>query len=97
MVPGWTSLLLHYDLCRTDHLDLAARLTPLLERWLATPLSVQPGRLHEIPVWYAGADLPEVAAYDPERPFFLHKMPAPSFHYRLVHSMQHKKSGEIIR
>ena len=42
-------------------------------------------------------DLPEVAAYDPERPFFLHKMPAPSFHYRLVHSMQHKKSGEIIR
>lgn len=62
LVPCWTSLLLHYDLCRTDHLDLAARLTPLLERWLATPLSVQPGRLHEIPVWYAGADLPEVAA-----------------------------------
>lgn len=62
LVPGWTSLLLHYDLCRTDHLDLAAHLTPLLERWLAEPLSVQPGHLHEIPVWYAGVDLPEVAA-----------------------------------
>ena len=26
LVPGWTSLLLHYDLMRTDHLQLAERL-----------------------------------------------------------------------
>ena len=35
LVPGWTSLLLHYDLMRTDHLEQAERLKPLLERWLA--------------------------------------------------------------
>lgn len=61
LVPGWTSLLLHYDLTRTDHLQLAGRLAPLLERWLAEPLAAPPGRLHELPVWYAGADLAEVA------------------------------------
>lgn len=61
LVPGWTSLLLHYDLSRTDHLRLTERLTPLLERWLAEPLAVPAGRLHEIPIWYAGADLAEVA------------------------------------
>jgi KipI family sensor histidine kinase inhibitor len=61
LVPGWTSLLLHYDLARTDHLQLTERLTPLLERWLAEPLAVPAGRLHEIPIWYAGADLAEVA------------------------------------
>lgn len=61
LVPGWTSLLLHYDLTRTDHRQLAERLTPLLERWLQAPLPERAGRLHEIPVWYAGADLEEVA------------------------------------
>jgi 5-oxoprolinase (ATP-hydrolysing) subunit B len=61
LVPGWTSLLLHYDLLRTDHRQLAKRLTPLLDAWLAEPASVAGGRLHEIPVWYAGADLIEVA------------------------------------
>ncbi|MDX5373607.1 MAG: 5-oxoprolinase subunit PxpB [Pseudomonadaceae bacterium] len=61
LVPGWTSLLLHYDLLRTDHLRLAARLTPLLEGWLAEPVATGAGRLHEIPVWYAGEDLAEVA------------------------------------
>lgn len=61
LVPGWTSLLLHYDLLRTDHLQLAARLTPLLEQWLAEPLPAETGRRHEIPIWYAGADLTEVA------------------------------------
>ena len=61
LVPSWTSLLLHYDLSRTDHLQLTARLTPLLERWLAEPLALPAGRLHEIPIWYAGADLDEVA------------------------------------
>ena len=61
LVPSWTSLLLHYDLSRSDHLQLTARLTPLLERWLAEPLALPAGRLHEIPIWYAGADLAEVA------------------------------------
>lgn len=61
LVPGWTSLLLHYDLSRTDHLALAARLTPLLERWLDELVAAQAGRLHQIPIWYAGDDLAEVA------------------------------------
>ena len=61
LVPGWTSLLLHYDLSRTDHLQLAERLKPLLERWLVEPFVAQAGRLHEIPIWYNGEDLAEVA------------------------------------
>jgi len=61
LVPGWTSVLLHYDLMRTDHLQLAERLQPLLERWLAEPFVAQQGRLHEIPIWYGGEDLAEVA------------------------------------
>lgn len=61
LVPSWTSLLLHYDLTCTDHRQLSERLAPLLERWLQAPLDSQAGRLHEIPIWYAGADLAEVA------------------------------------
>ena len=61
LVPGWTSLLLHYDLTRTDHLLLAERLQPLLERWLAEPSVIQAGRLHEVPICYDGADLADVA------------------------------------
>ena len=61
LVPGWTTLLLHYDLLRTDHLQLAERLAPLLEAWLAEPQAPVAGRLHEIPVWYAGEDLASVA------------------------------------
>ena len=61
LVPSWTSLLLHYDLTRTDHLQLVERLSPLLPRWLAEPLPTAGGRLHQIPIWYAGADLAEVA------------------------------------
>ena len=61
-LPGWTTLLLHYDLLRTDHQALAARLTPLLERWLQMPALSGAGRLHEIPIWYAGEDLPAAAA-----------------------------------
>ena len=61
LVPGWTSLLLHYDLRHTDHLRLAARLTPLLDNWLAEPRTGAAGRCHELPVWYAGEDLVEVA------------------------------------
>ena len=61
LVPGWTTLLLHYDLLRTDHLQLAERLAPLLEAWLRDCSPAVAGRLHEIPVWYAGADLASVA------------------------------------
>jgi allophanate hydrolase subunit 1 len=61
LVPGWTSLLLHYDLSRTDHLQLAERLKPLLERWIEQPLNERAGRLHEIPILYNGEDLAEVA------------------------------------
>jgi 5-oxoprolinase (ATP-hydrolysing) subunit B len=61
LVPGLTSLLLHYDLTRTDHLQLAEKLKPLLERWIDQPLSERAGRLHEIPILYNGADLGEVA------------------------------------
>ncbi|WP_172143968.1 MULTISPECIES: 5-oxoprolinase subunit PxpB [Pseudomonas] len=61
LVPSWTGLLLHYDLTRTDHRQLAERLSPLLPRWLAEPLPAEGGRLHQIPIWYAGADLAEVA------------------------------------
>ena len=61
LVPGWTSLLLHYDLLRTDHLALAERLAPLLQDWLAVQAPAQSSALHEIPVWYAGLDLAEVA------------------------------------
>lgn len=61
LVPGWTTLLLHYDLLRTDHRQLGRRLLPLLEDWHAEPESSRLGRLHELPVWYAGEDLAEVA------------------------------------
>lgn len=61
MVPGWTSLLLHYDLTRTDHLQLAELLKPLLERWIDEPFAAPVGPVHEIPICYIGEDLPEVA------------------------------------
>lgn len=61
LVPGWTTLLLHYDLLRTDHLALARRLLPLIEAWRSETHTPRTGRLHEIPIWYAGEDLPEVA------------------------------------
>ncbi|WP_369958766.1 5-oxoprolinase subunit PxpB [Pseudomonas benzenivorans] len=61
LVPGWTSLLLHYDLRATDHEQLTARLTPLLDLWLAEAMGDDDGRLHEIPIWYAGEDLTSVA------------------------------------
>lgn len=62
VVPAWSSLLLHYDLRRCDHPQLVARVTPLLEQWLApSELAPPPARLHELPVWYAGEDLAAVA------------------------------------
>ena len=62
LVPGWTTLLVHYDLTRTDRRQLAGRLQALLDAWQAEPVVEEAGRLHEIPVWYAGEDLPAVAA-----------------------------------
>lgn len=62
LVPGWTTLLVHYDLLLTDHQQLCERITPLLDAWLAAPVAEQQGRLHEIPIWYVGVDLPAVAA-----------------------------------
>ncbi len=61
VVPAWTSLLLHYDLRRIDHRQLAERLAPVLEAWQRGPDTQTAGRLHLIPVWYAGEDLPWVA------------------------------------
>lgn len=61
LVPGWTTLLLHYDLMRTDHQALARMIEPLLEAWLVEPVAAGAGRLHRIPVWYCGEDLPWVA------------------------------------
>jgi len=61
LVPGWTTLLLHYDLLRTDHRQLGKRLLPLLEDWQSGGEVPPAGRLHALPVWYAGADLAEVA------------------------------------
>ncbi|WP_028628535.1 5-oxoprolinase subunit PxpB [Metapseudomonas resinovorans] len=61
LVPGWTTLLLHYDLTRTDQQDLAQRIEPLLEAWLLAPDATDAGRLHEIPIWYCGEDLAWVA------------------------------------
>lgn len=61
LVPGWTTLLLHYDLLHTDHLRLAAELAPLLEQWQRSATVEQAGRLHELPVWYGGEDLAAVA------------------------------------
>lgn len=61
LVPGWTTLLLHYDLTRTDHQALAQQIEPLLEAWLAGQGVVDSSRLHEIPIWYCGEDLAWVA------------------------------------
>lgn len=60
-VPGWTTLLLHYDLLRIDLVQLQSRVQAALADWPGDSNAVSAGRLHEIPVWYAGEDLAEVA------------------------------------
>ena len=63
LVPGWTSLLLHYDLLRCNHQQFLAQLTPILDVWLQTPAPpAVTAPLLELPLWYAGADLADVAA-----------------------------------
>ena len=61
LVPGWTTLLLHYDLLRIDPTQLAADLEPLLQQWQRDVVPVRDGRMHEMPVWYGGEDLASVA------------------------------------
>lgn len=61
LVPSWTYLMLHYDLLHTGYEQLIEQLEPLLESWLDETFMVEPGRLLELPVWYAGEDLPTVA------------------------------------
>lgn len=60
-VPGWTTLLLHYDLRRIDLPQLQGRVQAALADWPGDSLVDRAGRLHEIAVWYAGEDLIEVA------------------------------------
>lgn len=62
LVPAWTSLLVHYDLLRSNHQQIVEQLTPLLDDWLQETLLAVPGPLLELPVYYAGADLHSVAA-----------------------------------
>lgn len=61
LVPSWTTLLIHYDLLQTNHAELVDRLEPLLEAWLRESSVPVAGRLLELPVWYAGEDLPMLA------------------------------------
>ncbi|WP_447753025.1 5-oxoprolinase subunit PxpB [Pseudomonas nicosulfuronedens] len=60
-VPGWTTLLLHYDLLRIDLPQLQGRVQVALADWPGDSLVNDAGHLHEIAVWYAGEDLSEVA------------------------------------
>ncbi|PJI48888.1 MAG: allophanate hydrolase [Pseudomonas sp.] len=60
-VPGWTTLLLHYDLLRIDLPQLQSRVQAALADWPGDAQVNDAGRLHEIAVWYAGEDLSEVA------------------------------------
>jgi len=60
-VPGWTTLLLHYDLRRIDLPQLQLRVQAVLADWPGDIPRDEVGRLHEIAVWYACEDLAEVA------------------------------------
>lgn len=61
LVPGWTTLLLHYDLLLTDPARLAVDLAPLLAHGQSTAPPGEPGRLHRLPICYDGEDLDAVA------------------------------------
>ncbi|MCP8463802.1 5-oxoprolinase subunit PxpB [Pseudomonas sp. ZM23] len=60
-VPGWTTLVLHYDVRRIDLALLRTRVQALLADWPGVAVAEASGRVHEIAVWYAGEDLAEVA------------------------------------
>jgi KipI family sensor histidine kinase inhibitor len=62
LVPGWNTLLIHYDLLRYDLSDIQARVTPIVESWRTeSGASHSVARRHEVPVWYCGPDLVSVA------------------------------------
>ncbi|MFJ3052871.1 5-oxoprolinase subunit PxpB [Pseudomonas nitroreducens] len=60
-VPGWTTLLLHYDLLRIDLPQLQSRVQAALADCPGDSQVNVAARRHEIAVWYAGEDLSEVA------------------------------------
>ncbi|MFV3307285.1 5-oxoprolinase subunit PxpB [Pseudomonas sp. NY15181] len=60
-VPGWTTLLLHYDLLRMDLPQLQRCVQVALADWPGDSTTEAAGRLHEIAVWYAGEDFDDVA------------------------------------
>ena len=62
-VPGYTSLLVEFDLRRDEPLAEVAEETMTLLRGAARR-KVSPGPLHEIPVNYEGPDLERVAAHN---------------------------------
>lgn len=62
-VAGWTTLLLHYDLCLIDHQELEQQLLPLLNAWSIYKDSTEPltPHLHQLATYYDGPDLAYVA------------------------------------
>lgn len=59
---GWTTLLLQYDVCKTDTRQLRAWLEPILLAWQQAAQDVSlPLVQHEIPICYDGEDLAWVA------------------------------------
>ncbi|WP_027349921.1 5-oxoprolinase subunit PxpB [Halotalea alkalilenta] len=62
MIPGWDTLLIHYSLRRIDYPSLERLLGPMLSDWRELDTGqVRTARRHEMPVWYVGEDLAEVA------------------------------------
>ncbi|KAF1052717.1 MAG: Kinase A inhibitor [Stenotrophomonas maltophilia] len=61
-VPGWTTLLVHYDLLRIDPAQVQQQVRRLLAEWPGQRREdAAMGRLHEIEVCYSGEDLDAVA------------------------------------
>jgi KipI family sensor histidine kinase inhibitor len=58
-VPGYGSVVVHYDPEQVTYRGLSAAVQKLVQ---AKPPAAAPGRLHRIPVVYDGPDLTEVAA-----------------------------------
>lgn len=65
-VPGWNTLLIHYDFSRVKFHQLKALLTPLIEQWQCDTDDEGGQRAaiqhHLMPVWYCGEDLAMVAS-----------------------------------
>lgn len=64
LVPAYTSLLVCYDLLKTDAAQLRQQLAPILNALAEAPIRSQTGALFEIPVYYSpetGVDLLSLA------------------------------------